>query len=252
MLMSRRSILAAGALMAMPGLARAQTGAFKGKTLTVASWQNYGADDPATLKMFTDMTGATVKNVFFTSEDGLLQMLRQGGLGQIDVCLPNLQYVLPGAQQSLFAARDTAKVMTWKDLEPRFADDPSIRLDGKVYATPWVQGATSLAVNPTAFPTPPTSWKLLWEPSSQGKVGFFDDPTTAIMTAALANGTTVIDNAAREPEIGDVADCLNKMGARISGAGILRVASSASIEIQAPRGPSRSTSRAFRARPGRM
>jgi spermidine/putrescine-binding protein len=72
MLMTRRSILAASALMAMPGFARAQTGAFTGKTLTVASWQNYGADDPATLKMFTDMTGATVKNVFFTSEDGLL------------------------------------------------------------------------------------------------------------------------------------------------------------------------------------
>src|SRR5579863_1864533 len=42
---------------------------------------------------------------------------------------------------------------------------------------------------------------------------------TAIMAASLANGTTVIENAAREPEIVDVADCLNKMGARISGAG---------------------------------
>jgi UDP-N-acetylglucosamine 1-carboxyvinyltransferase len=46
---------------------------------------------------------------------------------------------------------------------------------------------------------------------------------TAIMAAALANGTTVIENAAREPEIADVADCLNKMGARISGAGTSRV-----------------------------
>jgi len=42
---------------------------------------------------------------------------------------------------------------------------------------------------------------------------------TALMAAALAHGTTVIENAAREPEIGDVADCLNKMGAKISGAG---------------------------------
>jgi UDP-N-acetylglucosamine 1-carboxyvinyltransferase len=46
---------------------------------------------------------------------------------------------------------------------------------------------------------------------------------TAMMAAALANGTTVIENAAREPEIGDVADCLNKMGARISGAGTARI-----------------------------
>jgi len=46
---------------------------------------------------------------------------------------------------------------------------------------------------------------------------------TAIMAAALARGTTVIENAAREPEIVDVADCLNKMGARISGAGTSRI-----------------------------
>jgi len=46
---------------------------------------------------------------------------------------------------------------------------------------------------------------------------------TALMAAALARGTTVIENAAREPEIGDVAECLNKMGAKISGAGTSRI-----------------------------
>ena len=46
---------------------------------------------------------------------------------------------------------------------------------------------------------------------------------TALMAASLADGTTVIENAAREPEIGDLADCLNKMGARITGAGTSRI-----------------------------
>jgi UDP-N-acetylglucosamine 1-carboxyvinyltransferase len=46
---------------------------------------------------------------------------------------------------------------------------------------------------------------------------------TALMAASLANGATVIENAAREPEIGDVADCLNKMGANITGAGTSRI-----------------------------
>ena len=46
---------------------------------------------------------------------------------------------------------------------------------------------------------------------------------TALMAASLARGTTVIDNAAREPEIGDVAECLVKMGAKISGAGTSRI-----------------------------
>jgi UDP-N-acetylglucosamine 1-carboxyvinyltransferase len=45
----------------------------------------------------------------------------------------------------------------------------------------------------------------------------------ALMAATLAKGTTVITNAACEPEIADVADCLNKMGARITGAGTPRI-----------------------------
>lgn len=40
-----------------------------------------------------------------------------------------------------------------------------------------------------------------------------------MMAAVLASGTTTIRNAAREPEIVDLAELLNKMGARISGAG---------------------------------
>ena len=40
-----------------------------------------------------------------------------------------------------------------------------------------------------------------------------------MMAAALADGVTVIENAAREPEIPDLAACLTAMGAKISGAG---------------------------------
>jgi UDP-N-acetylglucosamine 1-carboxyvinyltransferase len=45
----------------------------------------------------------------------------------------------------------------------------------------------------------------------------------ALMAAALADGTTVIENAAREPEVVDLAECLLKMGARIEGAGTSRI-----------------------------
>ena len=45
----------------------------------------------------------------------------------------------------------------------------------------------------------------------------------AMMAAALARGTTIITNAACEPEVADVADCLNKMGAGIAGAGTPRI-----------------------------
>ncbi len=40
-----------------------------------------------------------------------------------------------------------------------------------------------------------------------------------MMAAALADGTTIIENAAREPEVVDLADCLNRMGGHVQGAG---------------------------------
>ncbi|WP_420102032.1 UDP-N-acetylglucosamine 1-carboxyvinyltransferase [Bosea sp. (in: a-proteobacteria)] len=46
---------------------------------------------------------------------------------------------------------------------------------------------------------------------------------TALMAAVLAKGTTVIENAAREPEVTDLAACLTKMGAKIEGAGTSRI-----------------------------
>ena len=44
-----------------------------------------------------------------------------------------------------------------------------------------------------------------------------------MMAATLADGLTVLENAAREPEVTDLANCLNKMGANISGAGTDRI-----------------------------
>lgn len=58
----------------------------------------------------------------------------------------------------------------------------------------------------------------------KGATVFFEKTTVGgtenlLMAAALAEGTTVIENAAKEPEIADLANYLNKMGAKISGQG---------------------------------
>ena len=67
-----------------------------------------------------------------------------------------------------------------------------------------------------------------------------------LMAAVLAKGTTVIDNAAREPEIADLADLLNAMGAQIEGAG------TSTIEVEgvdvAPRRRARDDPRPHRGR----
>lgn len=58
----------------------------------------------------------------------------------------------------------------------------------------------------------------------QGASVFMDQVTVTgtenlMMAATLARGTTVLENAAREPEVVDMAECLIRMGARIEGAG---------------------------------
>ncbi len=67
-------------------------------------------------------------------------------------------------------------------------------------------------------------------PKLQGAKILFESPTVGgteniMMAATLADGETLIENAAKEPEIVDLANYLNKMGAKVEGAGtsIIRI-----------------------------
>lgn len=55
----------------------------------------------------------------------------------------------------------------------------------------------------------------------------------ALMAAARAKGETIIENAAREPEVGDVAECLVKMGAKIDGIGTSTLTIQGADELKA-------------------
>jgi UDP-N-acetylglucosamine 1-carboxyvinyltransferase len=62
----------------------------------------------------------------------------------------------------------------------------------------------------------------------EGREIYFDKVTVTgtenlMMAASLADGVTILNNSAREPEIVDLAELLNKMGARIEGAGDSRI-----------------------------
>ncbi|MEF8794349.1 UDP-N-acetylglucosamine 1-carboxyvinyltransferase [Thiohalorhabdus sp.] len=61
-------------------------------------------------------------------------------------------------------------------------------------------------------------------PRLKGTRFFFDQASVTgtenlMMAATMAEGVTVLENAAREPEVSDLAECLNRMGASISGIG---------------------------------
>lgn len=158
------------------------------KTLVVANWKDYGSDMDWVTAEFEKQTGAKVVHQYFNSEDELLQMLRTGGVGKIDVVLPNLAYVQPGKNEGLLQPIDEGKLEHLDALIPELVNSEALVIDGKRYGVPWVWGATSLAYNPETAKGDTNSWSMLWDPANKGKVAFFDDPTTAVMTAALKLG----------------------------------------------------------------
>jgi len=162
------------------------TNEFAGKTLTVANWKGYGSDASYGAAEFEKLYNCKVVHQYFTSLEEMLTMLRTGGMGKIDVLLPNSQYVKPAKDQGLIQPIDVSKVPSYQNVMQTLKDFPDAKgAKGEIYAVPWTWGTTSLGYNPSIIKDKITSWSALWDPKYAGKVGFFDDYNTAILTAAM-------------------------------------------------------------------
>jgi spermidine/putrescine transport system substrate-binding protein len=166
---------------------------FAGQTLTVANWKDYGSDIPWAVKHFEELTGAKVVHQYFNSEEELLNMLRSGGVGNVDVALPNLAYLQPAIDDGLLQPVDSSRLKNFELLAEKLRAQKDLSRDGKLYGVPWMWGSTSLAYNTEAVEGPVDSWSVLWDPGNRGQVGFFDDAPTAIQTAALYLGEDPYD-----------------------------------------------------------
>ena len=154
--------------------------------LTVLNWNGYGSDADYSVPVFEEMHNCKVEHVYFTSLEEMLTMLRTGGLGTIDVLLPNSNVLLQAAQEGLIQPIDTSKLENYMDLKDDLRNfEDAIDEDGNVYGVPWAWGTTSLGYNPDSVDEEITSWAAMWDPKFAGKVGYFDDYNTAILTAAL-------------------------------------------------------------------
>ncbi len=166
-----------------------QTSSQAPKTFVVANWKGYGSDQSYAVQTFEKKYNVKVVHQYFNSEEELLNMLRTGGVGKIDVVLPNLAYVQPAVNEGLIQPIDTSKLTNFQYLYKKLQNLPDVKgKDGQTYAVPWVWGTTSLAYNNKIIANKLDSWAALWDPQYKGKIAFFDDPTTAIMTAALYLG----------------------------------------------------------------
>ena len=225
----RARLTALGAVLAvaaasLSGCALSSDTGSGGETLTVATWKGYGADLLWVAQQFKKQTGATVRFEYIDSEQNELQLLQKAS-GGIDVALPNLQYLQQGVTDGLFAPLDTKKLTNYPDVFPSLSGRPELRKDGKLYAVPWVWGASGLFYDSSVVKTPPTSWSALWDPAYKGRVGLFDDPTILVPIAGLHLG-----ESADNPDVAKVQPALNALAsaAKLSTTSTQAIAQAAS------------------------
>jgi spermidine/putrescine transport system substrate-binding protein len=184
-LIGRRAFLKVGAAaLAAPAILRSGASRAAGKDLIVANWKGYGSDQDWAIAEFTKRTGATVTHQYYNSEQELLQLLRNGAVGQVDVALPNLMYTQPAINEGLIEPIDVGRLPNYKSLFPELiaatGGDKST-----IYAIPYVWGMNSFFYNSTAISEKLDSWAALWDDKYKGQVAFVDDPTAAVFIAAL-------------------------------------------------------------------
>lgn len=158
-------------------------------TLVVANWKGYGSDEEFAAEAFEELYGCKVVHQYFTSLEEMMTMLQTGGMGKIDVVLPSTVYVDAAKEAGLLETIDTTKLTSYGDLISDYVNLPeAVDDDGNVYAVPWTWGTTSLGYNPEIVTEEVDSWSVLWDDKYAGKVAFFDDYVTAVMTGAIYAG----------------------------------------------------------------
>jgi len=163
-------------------------------TLVVANWKGYGADEEFGAPRFEELYNCKVEFVYFNSVEELYTMLQTGGIGNIDVALPSTVYTQTFRESGMLEPVDTSKVPCYGDLMEAYLNLPEATGEGgEVYALPWTWGTTSLGYNPEAVTEEVTTWDILYGDAHKGKIAFFDDYVTALMTSAIHTGQNPSD-----------------------------------------------------------
>ena len=172
--------LAVVALAVFGGFARASA-ASSCKELKLLTWQGY--TDNSWVKPFEQKYGVKVKSTFIGSGDEEIAKVAAGGNKIYDATNLSVDnfHALLGVKSSM--PLDVSRLTYYKQLYPflqsRFA------VGGKVYGVPWTWDINPFLYSTKLFPTPPTSWSVLWDPRLKGKVGVWDDLSTIYIAATV-------------------------------------------------------------------
>jgi len=152
-------------------------------SLGLLVWEGYA--DPSFIAGFEAKCQCKVHASYMGSSDELVAKLRGGSAANYDIISPSSDVAAMIAAQGLAAPLDLAQIPAYGQLMPRLTKLPLVKSAGKVYGVPYQWGPNPLLYDTTAFPAPPDSWNILWDPKVKGKVSVWDDLSTVYMAAQV-------------------------------------------------------------------
>ncbi len=155
----------------------------KTPTLNLLVWEGYA--DPSFIQTFEQQNHCKVTASYMGSSDELMAKLHGGSAGNYDVISPSSDVASSIATSGLAAPLDLTQIPSYNQLSPQLASLPLVHANGQIYGVPFTWGPDPIIYDTTAFPQPPDSWSVLWDPKYKGKISVWDDVSTIYMAAQV-------------------------------------------------------------------
>jgi len=177
--MTRRFFLFAAVLLAAALVACTQ----KTETLSLLVWEGYA--DPSFVQPFEQSHHCKVVAAYMGSSDELVAKLRGGSASNYDVISPSSDVAASIVRAGLAAPLDLSKIPSYNQLSARLRDSPLVKSNGQTYGVPFVWGPNPLLYDSSAFPQPPDSWSIFWNPKFAKKISLWDELSSIYMAAQV-------------------------------------------------------------------
>ena len=168
----------------------------------------------------------TMESTFVGSSAAILARLSAGGVGSIDLVTPYMGYVPLLVASGLLQPIDESKVPNLERVHPVFNNNPNIRIDGKLYAAPFVWGGVPLMCDPAVVKTKPDSWYDVLKPEYKGKVGMTESLNNILLASVIVNKGVEVPSMITKEQLARAVDFLIqiKAGARLVAASYAELA----------------------------
>jgi len=162
-------------------------GAQAATTVTFVGWQGY--DTP--LAEYAKANDIVIEATYIGDSNQIISKLTSGGIGTVDIVTPNATYVPLLVKLDTLAPIDESKLSHLGKVLPFFLNNPSVRIDGKLFAIPYVWGGVPMMYDPAVVKGVPESWRDVLKPEFAGKVAMLDNLNNIQLAARVVTDAEV-------------------------------------------------------------